>query len=889
MKKALQETTQRWVEKLVSPFQQQPSGDSEVTGLQSHKARILLISALILSTMGSIILVIQTLQTLHPAVAGAPAIDIVSDILTVVAGGVTIFFLTRGRLNAASYVILGVLFIMACLLLIYGHHPRMNVEAMMTLLIFSVLAMVLLEPKQAWYTFGLLTSAVLLINVARSAEIKMLPTAREPAGETLFSILTWLIGGGLVSLIFFSTTRILKNQTQQLQEQLHALHEKEQAILASEQRYRNVFEGAQDAILVENDQGDILDVNHRACEMYGYSYQEFLALKVPDIVTERGRIIDLDALKEHGGFVEGIVSENVNASGEPFPVEFSAQIQDIGEEEVMVFVLRDITERRESERAIKRQLQELKGLHRIAQVGTEEIDEDKIIETATAVIDDILSPEFHGVLTLSEDKGHLYVHPSYRNAPEKYRGTYIPVEKGITGEVARTGQARYYPDVREAPNYLRIIPEVKTELCLPITTQEKILGVLNVESTQVDAYDENDQRLLQTLAGQLATAIERARLFNTVNQQLSQMQSLRTIDRAISSSLDLNVTLNVILNQITSQLNIDAACVLLLEPHTQTLQYTKGKGFKTSSIRDAYQRVGSGLAGKAVLDEEPLHIPNLKEITTSRYRATLTRDEDFVFYCGLPLISKGKPQGILELYHRSPKPISEEWKRYAELLSGQAAIAIDNALLFEELQQTNLHLTQAYDSTLTGWARALEMRDHKTSGHTRRVTELTLELAREVGVPHQDLPQLRRGALLHDIGMIRVSDRILIKEEPLEDSEWEAIKKHPRHAKEILTPIHGLEKALDIPLHHHERWDGSGYPSGLSGENIPLPARLFAVADVWDALTHDRPYRQAWPEESALEHLREHAGTLFDPEIVEAFLKIQERKGGSSAGTGRMG
>lgn len=188
------------------------------------------------------------------------------------------------------------------------------------------------------------------------------------------------------------------------------------------------------------------------------------------------------------------------------------------------------------------------------------------------------------------------------------------------------------------------------------------------------------------------------------------------------------------------------------------------------------------------------------------------------------------------------------------------------------------NLTDTYDLTLSGWSKALEYRDQETEGHSLRVTEMTLELAQRLGVPQSELEHIRRGALLHDIGKMAIPDTILLKNGPLTDDEWEVVKLHPIRAKELLEKIPFLGSALDIPYHHHERWDGSGYPEGLSGQAIPLAARIFAVVDHWDALTSDRPYRQAWPKDRVLGYIREQSRKIFDPEIVPVFLKLIEGK-----------
>jgi HD-GYP domain-containing protein (c-di-GMP phosphodiesterase class II) len=240
----------------------------------------------------------------------------------------------------------------------------------------------------------------------------------------------------------------------------------------------------------------------------------------------------------------------------------------------------------------------------------------------------------------------------------------------------------------------------------------------------------------------------------------------------------------------------------------------------------------------------------------------------------VPLIAKGRVQGVLELFHRSPVERNPEWSELLNTMVGQAAVAIDNANLFTDLQQANIEMVMAYDSTLEGWAKALELRDMETEGHSRRVVDLTLHLAQMFEIGEKQMVHIRRGALLHDIGKMGIPDAILQKPGPLDEAEWQIMRQHPVYAYEWLSPINYLRPALDIPYCHHEHWDGGGYPRGLQGEQIALAARLFAVVDVWDALRSDRPYRQAWPEARVREYLQDQAGMQFDPQVVARFLRM---------------
>jgi PAS domain S-box-containing protein/putative nucleotidyltransferase with HDIG domain len=385
-------------------------------------------------------------------------------------------------------------------------------------------------------------------------------------------------------------------------------------------------------------------------------------------------------------------------------------------------------------------------------------------------------------------------------------------------------------------------------------------------------YDEHGNLLYYEGTGQDVT--ERRQSEKQSRLQLERMQSLREIDRAISSSLDMRLSLDILLTQVLSQLGVDAAAVLLLNPSSQTLEYETGKGFRSLGIRESRLILGQGLAGQVGLERKLLHIPDLAAAGDQFLRRELLREENFIEYFGVPLIAKGMIKGVLEVFHRTPFNPDAEWVNFLETLGGQAAIALDNAQLFSAMQQSNLELITAYDATIVGWSRAMDLRDKETEGHTLRVTELAVQLAKRMGLNQADIVQLRRGALLHDIGKLGVPDHILHKPDKLDRLEWAIMRQHPTYAFNMLMPINYLRPALDIPYCHHEKWDGSGYPRGLAGEEIPLAARIFAIVDVWDALRSDRPYRAGWAVEKIREHLNEEAGTHFDPRVVTEFQRL---------------
>ncbi len=364
-------------------------------------------------------------------------------------------------------------------------------------------------------------------------------------------------------------------------------------------------------------------------------------------------------------------------------------------------------------------------------------------------------------------------------------------------------------------------------------------------------------------------------------KQVERLEALHEIDKAVAASQDMNITMDALLRQVTGQLKVDAADILLYDANTQMLTNACEYGFQTPRGNNSSLPTGRAFAWKVILTRQKILFNPLPDNFLQKDNVLFTK-EGFKLYLGLPLIAKGQVKGVLEIYHRSLLSPDKEWLDYLDILVGQAAVAIDNLQMLENLQHANMDLSLAYDTTIEGWARALDLRDKETEGHSRRVMELSVRLARAMGMQNEALVHVYRGALLHDIGKMGLPDKILLKPSSLTPEEFDKMRQHPTLAFELLSPIPYLRKALEIPYCHHEKWDGTGYPRGLAGVQIPLAARIFAVVDVWDALLSDRPYRAAWPKDQAIAHIQNQAGRHFDPQVVDAFLDIIDKKSGKA-------
>jgi len=352
-------------------------------------------------------------------------------------------------------------------------------------------------------------------------------------------------------------------------------------------------------------------------------------------------------------------------------------------------------------------------------------------------------------------------------------------------------------------------------------------------------------------------------------------QVINSVSQVAASSLDFHSTLQVVADQLGEAMQADGCYVTLWDEETHTTL----PGAAYGPFRDTYPQMrpkpgevtvtGSLLdAQRTLLIPDVFHSPYISPELAARFPAKSL--------IGLPMkVNERLIGGVLIAYNDAHYFDPEEVAR-VENLVGPLALIISKALLYEEVVKYNKDLKAAYEETLEGWSRAVDLRDNEVEGHTRRVTALTVQLAQRMGIHGQELDFVRWGAILHDVGKLGVPDYILRKPGAYSPEEYELMKQHAHYGKQFLENIAFLRPAVAIPFSHHEKWDGSGYPQGLAGEEIPFGARLFAVIDVWDALTQDRYYKKAWPPAEALAYIREQSGKQFDPQVVKAFCQMMD-------------
>jgi PAS domain S-box-containing protein len=640
-------------------------------------------------------------------------------------------------------------------------------------------------------------------------------------------------------------TRDLEEVNRRLQVEIVERQQATDALKASEEKYRTLFETMAQGVMYVNNAGQVTGANHAAQKMLGLSLDQVEGRYVNNFswrtLREDRSVFPLEespslvALKT-GKVVEPTIMGVINPWDEQLrwlSVRAVPQFKNDQNKPYQVYVtLEDITERMLAEEMLEEKEEKY---YQLFELGSDAV--------------------------LLVDNTSLEIKEVNNGAEEMYgysRDEFLSMK--VTDLSAEVNETR------------------KTVEKISRTSSERVIVMERLHRRKdgtILPVEISARNFTGLMKGQHVAAMrdisERKRAEEKMILQLERLKGLKEIDQAINTGKKIDMTLGLVLDQAIKQLGVDAGDILLFSTEDNSLVCKAVRGELAEPetvIKD------NECAWQVVNTRRPVHCQDWGN-GQGLPAGSFGDGERYASYWGYPLVVKGKVKGVLEVYNRIRLEPDSEWSVYLEALAGQAAIAVDQNDLLEGLKRANEDLITSYDETIAGWAKALELRHKETKGHADSVTFLAVHLAREIGMSEEDMVHFHRGVFLHDIGKMGIPDEILLKPAKLEPDEWEIMKQHPTIAWELLKDIPFLRPALDVPYCHHEKWDGSGYPRGLKGEDIPLGARIFAIVDVWDALMEPRPYRpDAWPEEKVRQYIREQSGKHFDPRLVDAFLKM---------------
>lgn len=484
----------------------------------------------------------------------------------------------------------------------------------------------------------------------------------------------------------------------------------------------------------------------------------------------------------------------------------------------------------------------------------------------------------YSLKAMETDSGTLYLYDRYSNelifevvkgpSAKKLKGMRMRADSGIAGKVAKTGKPYISADLDKDKVWAGLkADDGRNMIAVPLMLKGKVIGVIEVLNKKGGrAFTKTDLKVLSSLANHFSIIMERADLFRELDERISQFATLNDVGSLLISTLDQTVVRHRAMEAITKLIRAETGSLLLVDEKKNELYFEVALGAKGKRLKEIRLNIGEGIAGWVAKHGKPLLISDVSK--DKRFQGNVDKKSKFRtrnMVC-IPVKIKNNIIGVLQAINSIGGPFTKDDLKLLQLFSNQVAIALDNARLYEEIRDT-------FYATSSALAEAIEKRDPYTGGHTKRVLQYSLAIARQLRFPKEKLDMLKLSAVLHDIGKIGIEDSILRKGAPLDANEAASMRMHPQFGAEILKHVPQLKEIVPGMLHHHERVDGKGYPKGFKKEQIPLTARIIAVADTYDAMTTTRPYRDGLPPHIALRELKKYAGVQFDRMVVNAFLK----------------
>ncbi|MDY6794367.1 MAG: GAF domain-containing protein [Actinomycetota bacterium] len=528
----------------------------------------------------------------------------------------------------------------------------------------------------------------------------------------------------------------------------------------------------------------------------------------------------------------------------------------------------ELSERESREKS--RRMVELTALSGFATLFDSTLRESKVYSNLTDAISRSISPDVVMTFGFDEEGKRLMVESS-DGVGLGDANLSIPTDYGLVSRVLEKRNSILIEDTDDEPSYRQMLESkrIRSAIYAPLKWREELYGVVFAGDQERNSLNENDLNLLSALAVQAALAIHNSRLYSDLEDRIGELHAIFEIDKAITSAIDLETVLQQIVQMSIGLLDAKISSIMLLDDSNEELIIAAAHGLSEQYINKGPIKVGESIAGKVILEGRPDSVLDIREDPRHVY-SDYAREEGLCSLLSVPLNLKERVVGVLNIYTDKPHDFSQHEKNLFTSLASQAAIAIENARLFESLEEI-------YIEVITALASAIDARDSYTHGHSHRVTEYAVLIAEQLNLAPAEVDIIRNASILHDVGKIGIKEDILKKPGRLTEDERREMEYHPFIGTKILQSVKLLEPVLPLVYHHHERYDGNGYPDGLKGDEIPLGARIISVADAFESMTSDRPYRKALPVEEALAELRHGSSRQFDPHIVEVFLVMAEK------------
>lgn len=519
----------------------------------------------------------------------------------------------------------------------------------------------------------------------------------------------------------------------------------------------------------------------------------------------------------------------------------------------------------------------LKVLQRINEIAASTFDAHNLLDRAMDLVTEIAPSEAGSLLLLSANRAYLKFSVVKGGATLKLEGTELPVGQGIAGWVAKTGIPLIVNDVEHEPKWKREIADkigyqTRNILCAPLKNRSEVIGVIElVNKLRGEEYNDDDLEIIELLGGHLSTLIENNRLYSEAREKVERITAMAETSALISSSLNVKRVLETVMSVAKDVIDAEASSIFMYDEDNNDFYFEVATGQAGDAVKQIRVPWGKGMVGWAAEQMQTLMVPDVNQ--DPRFYSKVDEKSKFITRNAItvPLKPKDKLIGVAQVLNKKGGTFSQEDVELFETLSRQAGVAIENARLFTDLQELFINLIRTVVALI-------DAKDDYTAGHSSRVTQYALMIADQIGYSADDRKRLELGALLHDVGKIGMPDAILKKPSGLTDEEFAIVKNHPSAGAEALAPIKQMKGIIPLVRHHHERLDGRGYPDKLTGDKITPDAQIVCIADAYDAMNSDRPYRKGLGMAESVARLRKDAGTQFNARMVEAFVTALEKE-----------
>jgi len=520
---------------------------------------------------------------------------------------------------------------------------------------------------------------------------------------------------------------------------------------------------------------------------------------------------------------------------------------------------------------------EISILEKVADVTSKNFDFNKILDKFLSIVMEAVGPDAASLLLIDKISGMLYFAAVKGSKAEQLKKYKLALGEGIAGWVVQSGKPIITPDAQKDKRHKKQIGQeidyiAHNILCLPIKFEDEVIGVFEFLNKKTgEPFNNDDLNMISVFTPYIAAIIKNAQLLLENNQKIERLEHLIELTKHINSTLDLDKLLDNMLKISTDMLQAEAGSILLLDEEKEEFIFAAATGAKKDKLKDIRVPVGEGIAGWVARENKSVLVADAQN--DPRFFRKVDQKTSFktTSIIAVPLLTKDKLIGVVEVLNKKDNQFfNEEDKSLLEAFANQAAVAIENAKLYDNLNSMFLN-------TVKSLAAAIETKDIYTRGHSERVTKYSELIAKDMGLPDNDIKDLRLAGLLHDIGKIGIDESILRKPSKLTNIEFQEIKRHPVYAANILESIPQMKEIIPAIKHHHERYDGNGYPDGLKDDDIPYFSRILSIADTFDAMSSNRPYRDALPLDMCLQEIQLCSGSQFDPEIASIAIKTLKK------------